>query len=103
MTFIRFENSQIVFSYLEELLVLLIVDFDSNLVNDFQSLRQTKEMITKALRGNLSQENLEENFFDVVFVCDEIFSLGYRTNLTEGFAENLVEMYSNNERIFDEL
>lgn len=51
--------------------------------------------------GNFDEDEVEDKYARIVLVLDEFITMGYRVNLTDGFVDNLLSLYSGNENLYE--
>lgn len=83
----------------DDLVIQLIVSKDSNIIDDLHSISHIRDLASKALKGSLSAESVEENFADLMIVFDQMVTMGFAFQTQGHHIDTILSLYSNNERI----
>jgi len=98
-TFIETESVRYVYQPMENLFLLIITTKASNIVQDLETLRLLSKVVPDVI-GTLSEENVKENCFNLIFAFDEVInSGGYKENITLQQIRTNMEMESHEEKL----
>lgn len=95
------ETSEVRYVYrpIEALLLVLITNKNSNIVEDLEMLRLFSNVVSEYCPGEIDEANVCKNAFELVFAFDEIVALGHRENVTLRDIQVNMEMESHEEKL----
>jgi len=97
-TFVETESIRYVYQPLDDLYILLITDKRSNILEDLETLRLFGKLVPEYC-GQVDELSVENNSFELIFVLDEIISLGHKESVTLLQVKQNCEMESHEERL----
>eukprot|EP01135_Chromosphaera_perkinsii_P008597 Nk52_evm39s1401 gene=Nk52_evmTU39s1401 len=98
-TFVETESVRYVYQPIEHLYVVLITTKNSNILEDLETLHLFARVIPEYCRM-LTEGEVSENAFDLIFAFDEIIALGYRESVNLAQIRTFTEMDSHDEKVF---
>eukprot|EP01098_Paradermamoeba_levis_P004099 TRINITY_DN1787_c0_g1_i1.p1 TRINITY_DN1787_c0_g1~~TRINITY_DN1787_c0_g1_i1.p1 ORF type:complete len:505 (+),score=139.55 TRINITY_DN1787_c0_g1_i1:145-1659(+) len=99
-TYIETESVRYVYQPLESLYLLLITNKISNILEDLDTLHLLAKKIPDHCRV-LEEDEVSQKAFDLIFMFDEVISLGYREKVTPQQIQLFLEMDSHEEKIHE--
>lgn len=97
-TFVETENVRYVYQPLENLYVVLITTKNSNILEDLETLRLFAKVIPEYCKV-MSDREVCDRAFELIFAFDEIVSLGYREQVNLSQIKTFTEMDSHDENM----
>ncbi|KAF8820689.1 adaptor complexes medium subunit family protein [Cardiosporidium cionae] len=98
-TYIETENVRYVYQHIESVLILLITNKQSNILEDLETTRLLSQVAQDVCQETLSDEVILKNSFDLVFAFDEVISFGYRESVTLSQIQSYTIMESHDEKL----
>ena len=96
-TFIETDSVRYVYRKIEELYLVLITTKSSNILEDKETLKTFTGVISEYCE-KLTQTEVMENSFEIIFAFDEIVALGYREQVNLAQIRMFTSMESNDEK-----
>eukprot|EP01061_Rhynchopus_euleeides_P026496 TRINITY_DN43268_c0_g1_i1.p2 TRINITY_DN43268_c0_g1~~TRINITY_DN43268_c0_g1_i1.p2 ORF type:complete len:537 (+),score=267.02 TRINITY_DN43268_c0_g1_i1:58-1668(+) len=104
-TFIETESVRYLYQPFESMLIVLVTNKGSNIVEDLETLRMLGMLLTELVppapdqgQGSKRTEvEVNESAFDIMFALDELLSMGYRNNITVDRVLTALDMQSQEE------
>lgn len=93
------EKARYIFIPIENLYLVLLTDKDSNLIEDIEITKLIYRLI-QDICGNISENNLVENAFEIIMGIDDIVSMGYRDAVSIAQIKQFMVMDSQDEKEF---
>ncbi|KAH8918372.1 hypothetical protein BT69DRAFT_1353967 [Atractiella rhizophila] len=84
---------------LEDLYLILIVNTQSNILLDIETLQLFSRVVGEVCGGRVSEAEVGRCAFELLSAMDEIVSMGYREKLDLMAVKNILEMESHEEKI----
>ena len=100
-TFIETENVRYLFQPLEGVYLVVITNKASNIVEDLETLRLLAKIVPEYCGGIVTEDQVLENVFELIFAFDEVISLGYRESISLQQVRINLEMDSHEEKLHD--
>jgi hypothetical protein len=100
-TFVEHNNLRLNYLPLNDIYIVTICDRLSNILEDVEILRALKVVIIEVLGQEITEASVCEKALEIIFVIDDVISLGYRNSCNEGFIYNSLKMESANEKMHE--
>ena len=100
-TFIETEAVRYLFQPLEGVYLVIITNKASNIVEDLETLRLLAKIVPEYCGGIVTEDQVLENVFELIFAFDEVISLGYRESISLQQVRVNLEMDSHEEKLHD--
>ena len=100
-TFIETDSVRYLFQPLEGVYLVIITNKASNIVEDLETLRLLAKIVPEYCGGIVTEDQVLENVFELIFAFDEVISLGYRESITLHQVRINLEMDSHEEKLHD--
>jgi hypothetical protein len=100
-TFVEHNNLRLNYIPLNDIYIVTICDRLSNILEDVEIVRALKVVIIEVLGQDISESSICEKALEIIFVIDDVISLGFRNSCNEGFIYNSLKMESANEKMHD--
>ncbi|KAK2380276.1 hypothetical protein P8452_36549 [Trifolium repens] len=97
-TYIETENVRYVYQPIESLYLLLVTNKQSNILEDLDTLRLLSKLVPE-YSYSLDEEGICKHAFELIFVFDEVISLGHKENVTVSLVKQYCEMESQEEKL----
>ncbi|GAU12920.1 hypothetical protein TSUD_97310 [Trifolium subterraneum] len=97
-TYIETENVRYVYHPIEALYLLLVTNKQSNILEDLDTLRLLSKLVPE-YSYSLDEEGICKHAFELIFVFDEVISLGHKENVTVSLVKQYCEMESQEEKL----
>ncbi|KAL5079123.1 hypothetical protein RYX36_007544 [Vicia faba] len=97
-TYIETENMRYVYQPIKALYLLLVTNKQSNILEDLDTLRLLSKLIPE-YSYSLDEEAICRYAFELIFVFDEVISLGNKENTTVAQVKQYCEMESHEEKL----
>jgi len=98
-TFIETDQVRYVYQNLDEVVVLLITNKNSDIMEDLDTLRLLCALVTEECGDCPSPELVTQSAFNIFFAFDEVITSGYKEPLTVQQVHSFLEMDSHEERL----
>ncbi len=100
-TQIEIENLRYLYIPMQELLLVVISNRMSNVIEDMEILKLLYGIvIEKCKKGGVSEESVLETAFDLILAFDDVVTLGYRESVSVAQVLEYLEMDSSEEKMF---
>jgi hypothetical protein len=95
------ETAEVRYVYrpIESLLLVLVTNKHSNIVEDLETLRLFARVLSEYCPGELDEAAVCRNAFELTFAFDEIVALGHKENVTMHDIQVNIEMESHEEKL----
>eukprot|EP00310_Coccolithus_braarudii_P025539 CAMPEP_0183351648 /NCGR_PEP_ID=MMETSP0164_2-20130417/26165_1 /TAXON_ID=221442 /ORGANISM="Coccolithus pelagicus ssp braarudi, Strain PLY182g" /LENGTH=532 /DNA_ID=CAMNT_0025523887 /DNA_START=17 /DNA_END=1615 /DNA_ORIENTATION=- len=95
------ETAEVRYVYrpIESLLLVLVTNKHSNIVEDLETLRLFARVLSEYCPGELDEAAVCRNVFELTFAFDEIVALGHKENVTMHDIQINIEMESHEEKL----
>lgn len=95
------ETAEVRYVYrpVESLLLVMITNKHSNIVEDLETLRLFAQVLSEYCPGELDDTSVCKNAFEITFAFDEVVALGHSENLSLRDIQTNIEMDSHEEKL----
>lgn len=94
------ENLRFVYIPIQDLLLVVISNKNSNIIEDMEILKLIYGIvIEKCKEGGVSEKKIMECVFDLILAFDDAITLGYRESVSIGQIMEFLEMDSSEEKM----
>ena len=93
------DKARYIFIPIENLYLVLLTDRDSNLIEDIEMLKLIYRLI-QDICGNITEESIVNNAFNLLMGIDDIVNMGYRDAVTISQIKQFMLMDSQDEKEF---
>lgn len=99
-TFVETDSIRYVYQAMESLYMVLITTKNSNILEDLKTLRLFTKVVPEYCPAQpITDEDVTDCAFDLIFAFDEIVALGYRENVSLNEIRTYIEMESHAENV----
>ena len=97
----HFESDKVryIFITIDDFYLILITNKNSNIIEDTEILKLIYRLL-KDICGNITQDSITENCFELMLGMDDIVSLGYRNGVNLAQIKTFLQMESAEEKEF---
>jgi hypothetical protein len=98
-TFIETDQVRYVYQSLDEVMLVLVTNKSSDIMEDLETLRLLCSLVTAECGESPSPDAVTRNAFNILFAFDEVVTLGHKESLTVQQVVSFLEMDSHEERL----
>ncbi|KAI0981838.1 hypothetical protein GJ496_002215 [Pomphorhynchus laevis] len=98
-TYIETDDVRYLYHPMEHFYLILLTTKSSNIIDDLETLKLFARIFPEYCKS-LTEKDVCDAAFDLLFAFDEVISLGYKEDLTPLQIKTFTDMDSHDERVF---